>query len=221
MNMIFLEDDLIIRTSYTTFLKIYFKEVYEVSNGIEGLIILENNKIDFILTDINMDEMDGIEFIKKVRKINKNVFIVIMSAYDDKKYLFDAIKLDIFDYIVKPVKYSTFQNLILDIVKKIKKDNVKEKILNLNNGYFWHRLEKKLFFDECEIKLTNNERLLFQEFCLENERIFTLEELFELLYPLDNYNENKVRMIIKRLKNKIKNSDILINMHNIGYKFNI
>ena len=62
---------------------------------------------------------------------------------------------------------------------------------------------------------------MFQEFCLENERIFTLEELFELLYPLEHYNENKVRMIIKRLKNKIKNSDILINMHNIGYKFNI
>jgi DNA-binding response OmpR family regulator len=61
--------------------------------------------------------------------------------------------------------------------------------------------------------------ILFNKFCSQNEIIFTFEEVSELIYPFDDYNINKIRMLIKRLKKKLNYSDTLSNVHNIGYKF--
>ena len=61
--------------------------------------------------------------------------------------------------------------------------------------------------------------ILFKDFCCKNEKIFTFEEISELIYPLEDYNVNKIRMLIKRLKKKLNHSDTLENVHNIGYKF--
>lgn len=217
MNMIFLEDDEIIRSSYSIFLKIYFKNVYEIDDGKEGLELLKKESIDFILADINMEKMNGIEFIKEVRKENKNIPIVIISAYDNKEYLLEAIKLKLVDYIVKPIKTSIFLSVIMQVIAEIK--NSCE--IYLRNDYRWNYKEDKLYLNDKEVNLTRNELLLFREFCTKNEIIFSLEKISELVYPDEDYNINKIRMIIKRLKKKLNNTDTFENIHNIGYKFTL
>jgi two-component system, OmpR family, response regulator VanR len=215
MNMLFLEDDLIIRNNYCTYLKKLFTNVFEASSAIEALNIFKEHKIDFILADIEMDGTNGLDFIKEIRKIDEKIFIVIMSAYDNKKYLMEAIKLNLSDYIVKPVSRELFQNTILKVLEKLKNED----LVVLKNNYIWDKKDNKLYLNTEEIILTKNERILFKEFCDKNEIIFTLENISELIYPLDEYNINKIRMLIKRLKKKLNYSDSLENIHNIGYKF--
>lgn len=217
MNMIFLEDDLIIRSNYSLYLKKFFENVFETSNGIEALKILEKEKIDFIIADIEMQSMNGIDFIKKVRSINDSIIIIIMSAYDNKEYLMEAIKLGLFEYLIKPVSRDVFQAIIFQVINKLKEKN---KIF-LKNNFLWDRGYEKLFYLENEIKLTRNEMLLFKEFCNQNEKIFTLEDISELIYPFEEFNINKTRMLIKRVKKKLNHSDTLENIHNIGYKFRL
>lgn len=60
---------------------------------------------------------------------------------------------------------------------------------------------------------------MFSEFCNDDERIFTFEEISELIYPTEEYNINKIRMLIKRLKKKLNYSDTLENIYNVGYQF--
>jgi DNA-binding response OmpR family regulator len=215
MNMIFLEDDLTIRSNYIDYLKKFFKNVYEASNAIEAIDIYKTKNIDFILADIEMQGINGIEFIKEIRSSNKEIKIIIMSAYDTKNYLMESIKLNLLDYLVKPVSREFFQNAILNAIQELKN---KERIF-LKNNYMWDKKKKKLFFDNEEIILTKNEMILFNKFCSQNEIIFTFEEVSELIYPFDDYNINKIRMLIKRLKKKLNYSDTLSNVHNIGYKF--
>lgn len=215
MNMIFLEDDLIIRNNYSLYLKKFFENVFETSSGIEALEILEKENIDFIIADIEMQTMNGLDFIKKVRNINKDIMVIIMSAYDKKEYLMEAIKLGLFEYLIKPVSRDTFQTIIFEVINKIKEKN---KIF-LKNDFIWDKKYEKLFYLEDEIKLTKSEMLLFKEFCEQNEKIFTFEDISELLYPFEEFNINKIRMLIKRIKKKLNHTDTLENIHNLGYKF--
>lgn len=217
MNMIFLEDDLLIRSNYIDYLKKFFKNVYEASSVVEAINIYKSRDIDFILADIEMQGKNGIDFIKEIRNGNKEIRIVIMSAYDNKNYLMEAIKLNLLEYLVKPVSRLSFQNLIFRVIEELKN---KERIF-LKNNYIWDKRNKKLFLDNNEVFLTKNEMILFNEFCCQNERIFTLEEISELIYPFEEYNVNKIRMLIKRLKKKLNYCNTLENIHNIGYKFKI
>ena len=217
MNMIFLEDDLLIRSNYIDYLKKIFKNVYEASNVLEAMDIYESKNIDFILADIEMEGKNGIDFIKEIRDTNKEVKIVIMSAYDNKHYLMEAIKLNLLDYLIKPVSRLSFQNIILRVIEELKN---KERIF-LKNNYVWDKKNKKLFLGNDEVILTKNEMILFNEFCSQNERIFTFEEVSELIYPAEEYNINKIRMLIKRLKKKLNYDNNLENIHNIGYRFKL
>lgn len=215
MNILFLEDDLIIRNNYSNYLKKYFRNVFETSNAIDALKIFKSEKIDFILADVEMEGINGIEFIKEIRKKDENVLVVIMSAYDNKEYLMEAIRLNLFDYLIKPVSRNSFQNTILKALEKLKN---KDRIF-LKNDFIWDKKDKELYLEDKEITLTKNELALFDEFCCEKEKIFTFEEISELLYPLEEYNINKIRMVIKRLKKKLNYTNTLENIHNMGYRF--
>ena len=217
MNMLFLEDDLIIRSNYINYLKKNFKNVYEASSAIEAIDIYKVKSIDFILADIEMQGINGIDFIKEIRNSNKEIKIIIMSAYDSKNYLMESIKLNLLDYLVKPVTRESFQNTILNVIQELRN---KERIF-LKNNYIWDKKNKKLFLGNDEVILTKNEMILFNEFCCQNERIFTFEEVSELIYPAEEYNINKIRMLIKRLKKKFNYENNLENIHNIGYRFKL
>jgi two-component system response regulator YesN len=55
----------------------------EASDGLEALSIIENDKIDLVITDINMPLMDGLTFIQKALEINGDVKFIIVSGYSE------------------------------------------------------------------------------------------------------------------------------------------
>ncbi len=77
-------------------------EIYEAGDGIEGLNALKSNKIGLILSDINMPNMDGLEFIKQVRAGGNNVPIVMITTEGGEDILKEAINSGASDSIKKP-----------------------------------------------------------------------------------------------------------------------
>ena len=83
------------------------KEGYEVSlaaDGLEGLQLLEEQIFDIILCDIRMPRMDGLEFLREIKKTAVDATIIIMSAYGTLDIAIEAMKLGAYDYISKPFK---------------------------------------------------------------------------------------------------------------------
>ncbi len=215
MNMLFLEDDVIIRDGYRNYLKNYFSEIYETSSAEDALDIIGTKDIDFMIVDINLEEMDGLTFIKKIREKNLTCQIAILSAYDNKDFLIKAIPLNLVTYMVKPVKKEEFIKTIETVISR----NTILNSITLENDYIWDKSLKRLTCDKKIIKLTKNEYILFEHFCNKEQLKFSLEDAFNEIYPNDFYNENKIRMIIKRLRQKTFN-EIIVNDYNLGYKFN-
>jgi two-component system response regulator YesN len=91
-------------------------------NGKEAIECIERGFIpDVLITDINMPLVGGLELTQYVRKHHEDVLVVILSGYDEFSYAQEAIKLQVYDYILKPVTPAQLQQLLL--VLKTSLDN--------------------------------------------------------------------------------------------------
>ncbi len=80
-------------------------EGYEVDtapSGAEGLLKLEEDGFALVLADIKMPGMDGIELLRRVRELDKDVVFVVMTAYASMETAIKAIKYGAYDYLGKP-----------------------------------------------------------------------------------------------------------------------
>jgi two-component system, chemotaxis family, chemotaxis protein CheY len=77
-------------------------DIYEASDGIEGLSVMEGKTIHLILSDINMPNMDGLEFVKNVRAKGSSVPIVMITTEGGEDILKEAINNGANDSIKKP-----------------------------------------------------------------------------------------------------------------------
>ena len=105
LKVLYVEDDLDIRNELAELLSKFFETVHTASDGKEGLKLYKNHasQIDIIIADINMPELSGIDMVKAIRTFDKEVPVVFATAYSDNDFLSEAIKLKVFDYIIKPI----------------------------------------------------------------------------------------------------------------------
>lgn len=215
MKLLFIEDDKEIIENLRFYLKSIFKEIIEVSDGEEALSQYYNCHPDIILLDINIPKLNGIEVAKKIREKDDETAIIILTAHDDREILLQAVELKLTKYLLKPVSRKIFKDTFTKTIKELKELNY----IYLANDYKWNIKNKTLTYKNEIIKITSNEIKLFNTYCNKNYKIFTNEDLSSLLYEDEDYNENKIRMFLKRFRKKI-NSELIINIYGLGYKFN-
>ncbi len=103
VSLLYVEDDGTLRSIYQKILKYSIEKVYIASNGLEGLECYKTYHPDIVLTDVRMPVMDGLDMIAKIRDIDKNTRIIILSAFGEPRYFLSAIELGVKAYLLKPV----------------------------------------------------------------------------------------------------------------------
>lgn len=88
-------------------------------NGAMGWSKFSQNQPDLILTDMNMKEMNGIELIRKIREVNADIPILVLSGYDDFVYTKTAIQLNVTRYILKPSIAEEIEREIRDVINEL------------------------------------------------------------------------------------------------------
>jgi len=90
----------------------------EAPDGKKALQLLETNKVNLVFLDWNMPEMDGLEFLKKVRSMPdyKDLPIVMITSEAAKYNVVEALQQGATDYIVKPVHEKVFTEKVSEIV---------------------------------------------------------------------------------------------------------
>lgn len=125
MNSIIIEDDKLSRQLIEEYVKrtagLENKESF--GNAIEAINFLKKNdsEIDLVFLDIEMPEMDGIEFLKSFKKLPR---VIITSSRD--KYALQAFDFDVTDYLLKPINYSRFV-LAIERVQNRKREGIADK----------------------------------------------------------------------------------------------
>lgn len=132
MNVLVVDDEEIICESIKAdFNRMDCGTTFDVITAVsvaEAEIILENEKIDLLVTDINMPGGSGLLLVEKVRKKNLLCGILVVSAYDDFDYVRNAFTLGADDYILKPIAFLELKSHVEKIAAKLKSTEAEHSI---------------------------------------------------------------------------------------------
>ncbi len=93
-------------------------DVICVDNGFKAVDEIKNKVFDLVLLDVMMPEMDGIETLKRVKYIDGNIDVIMISAVDSAKKATESIKLGAYDYITKPFEHEVILNRVEKVLEK-------------------------------------------------------------------------------------------------------
>ncbi|WP_453990078.1 response regulator transcription factor [Bacillus nitroreducens] len=122
LKMLIVDDDWLISDSLKSMDEWHERNIDVVGtaeNGKEALFWMENEKLDIILTDIRMPEMDGIELTKYIYEKELPIQVIIMSGYEEFSYAQKAMKYNAKGYILKPIDTDELMNAIDRILKDL------------------------------------------------------------------------------------------------------
>jgi DNA-binding NtrC family response regulator len=111
-SILIIDDEEIIRESCRRLLEPEGYSVRTAGSGGEGLRVLARTKIDLVLTDLKMQDMDGIEVLVKIRENWPKAETIIMTGYGTVKTAVLAMKMGVFDYIEKPFRPDDLISLV-------------------------------------------------------------------------------------------------------------
>lgn len=128
INVLYVEDDEIIREQTVEFLNKFFKTVEFAINGEEGAEKYNAEIHDLLITDINMPILNGIEMIKKIKEKNSEQIVIVTSAHNESDYLLPLINLGIDRFLLKPFDRKVFVSVLYRLSRSILFEKDREKI---------------------------------------------------------------------------------------------
>ncbi|MEN8227576.1 MAG: sigma-54 dependent transcriptional regulator [Bacteroidota bacterium] len=137
LSILIVDDEESVRDSLYNW---FIEDGYEVDcaeNAKQALSILESKKMDIILADIKMPGMDGLEMHRRIRSLNKDSIVIIMTAFASVTTAVQALKDGAYDYITKPFDPDDLSHLIRNASSQIslKEENeaLRNKVISLEN----------------------------------------------------------------------------------------
>ncbi len=118
-TILVVDDSKAILSIVSTVLDVAGYEVLTASDGVEGMSILKSGKqVDIVVTDLNMPNMDGIEFIWEIRKLPNHVFtpICMLTTESEQSKLIEGESISIDAWIKKPIQPVHVLNIVSKIV---------------------------------------------------------------------------------------------------------
>lgn len=110
-------------------------------NGMEALEMFRRDPADIVVTDVEMPLMDGLELLEEIRKIDPRTRCIILSGYDEFEYARTALKLDVEEYILKPVNEEQLRQALLHAAEHFD-EIAREKAGSMEDKIGWHRFLK-------------------------------------------------------------------------------
>ena len=124
--------------------KLGYEIVGTANDGITAYNFIKDNEIDVLLVDIRMPECDGLELIKKLKELDRNIHIVIISGYGQFEYVQAALHYGVEEYLLKPIRKK-------DIVAILEKISDKHKT-ELQEARKWEDMKQELDRNKERIK---------------------------------------------------------------------
>jgi signal transduction histidine kinase len=120
-NVLIVDDDLTICTELQKELKLNYYNCFIALSSKEALKIMKMNKIDIIMLDVCMPDIDGLEFLQKIMKnVNTSKYeVIIMTGFSSQEVAIKALQRGAIDYLEKPINYDEMHTALGRAVEKV------------------------------------------------------------------------------------------------------
>lgn len=189
-------------------------------DGKEAWEALKSEKPELILLDVMMPEMDGIEFLKKIKdsSVFADIPIIMATAKGSEYDKVKSLDMGADDYLVKPFGMMEMISRIKAVLRRCKPKQevsflkVNDLVLNIE--------ERTVFIKEQKVVLTYKEFELLQLFLAHPGKVYTRDALYNEIWGADYIGESRtVDMHIRTLRQKLgKYGEIIETIRNVGYR---
>ena len=192
-TLLVVEDEKLIRQGIVAMIRrssVPVEEILECRNGEEALEILRKQRVDVMFTDIRMPKMDGLTLVNKMEELSQKPVVIVLSGYDEFSYAVEMMKHGVRDYILKPIKRETIEQLLENLERELSETRETEEE------------EERCFLNQLRYLMMNAEMAEEKEMKVEpfiRKTIFSND-----IKKLSNENE-ALREEIKDLKQEIRN----------------
>jgi len=220
MNVLYVEDDSLVGLQTLKLLEHFFHTVLYCDNAEEALELFSSKLVHLVITDIELPGMSGLQLCEEIRKSNQQIPIFITTIHDDKEKLQQAVKLNLVDYLIKPVSIPSIQKTLLESLRRITQNNTL--MIHINHEIDYNPLlgqietsgmQMPVPLSQKEIKLLN---LLLQH----KNNIVTRETIQQVLYPDKIFSDSSYKSLVFRLRKKI-GKDTIASFSGTGIKLNV
>ncbi|WP_199711609.1 response regulator transcription factor [Planomicrobium sp. Y74] len=185
----------------------------------EALAYLEEEAFDIILLDIMMPDMNGWELCREIRKVS-DVPIIMLTAREQQEDIIKGLNLGADDYITKPFN----EEELLARMKALLRRRIPKSTIEVE-GLVWDEERFELTYGKHSIKLTPKEFLMVGHLMKNADKVFTREQLIQLIWGFDSETEGRtIDSHVRNVREKIRQSgfpidDYFITVWGIGYKW--
>ena len=162
-----------------------------------------------------MPVMNGVEFIKTLRKRDKNICIAVLTAHSTNEYLINLVDMHIEQFIIKPINFDKML-VVLEKCQKVIINKVEQNLYSFLD-YTYDFNQKILKYKDTIITLTKKEILFLELLFVHSNRIIIYEELQESIWSNTIMTDNAIRSLVRNLRSKLP-EDFIVNLSGIGYK---
>ena len=192
-------------------------------DGEQGLEKFVNGNYDILILDIMMPKKDGFSLAQDIRKVDKLIPIIYLTAKSQKENIIKAFKLGADDYLTKPFSIDELLARMIAVMKRIpkKKEKKLEEKFDFANFTFVHNQNLLIDNKGKEHQLTTKENELLKLFCLNlNKRVDRNSALIKIWGDDSYYNARSMDVYIAKLRKYLKSdSKVQIKtIHGHGFK---
>lgn len=200
-TVLIIDDDKVLRSSLVKGLKTNNFYVIDAESAEKAKPILARIIPDAIILDRMMAGLDGLSFLKEIRRHGNNIPVIMLTAMDSSENIIEGLESGADDYLSKPFQLKELILRLKNIIKKSKKDTD----VSLKN----------LIFEKDDFYIISNNKKILLQLSTEEKNI-----LSQLISPIGNI-VSATPMIVKRLRIKLKSilsSIQIVTVRGIGYK---
>jgi len=209
MKIILIEDEESLNIALSMFLKSEGYDVYSFSDLTTFFEKFKQIKPDLIISDISLPDGNFLEEIKKYPELDY-IKLMVISGNTEINNIKNAFNLGAEDFIKKPFDY---EELAIRIKKIFKNQN---EIIEINETIKYDKTNKNLLIEDKIIPLTKKESQLLEILLRNKGKIVSNHALMNLLWE-DSVNLNTLNVLVKRLRKKLGNKNIIKTKRDLGY----
>lgn len=215
LTVLYVDDDKEACESLKQILQYYFKTVLIAHNGEDAFEIYKTKRCDLLIVDYDMPIMNGYEFLLKVREKDDKVLAFIMSSYDDKIKLKNAIKLNLLDYLVKPYELNELKKLLSKCANLVEAKNLLH--YQISENCYYDMMQKCIFNNKQRDNLTSYEIKILEYLLKNKNKVISYEILLDMI---DSNSQKSLVSIVHKINKKLP-FKIVENVKDIGYVLKI
>lgn len=220
-SILIVDDDKAIRKLISIYLKNEAYDVYQASNGVEALELINQHSIDCIVLDVMMPELDGLQTLMKIRE-EKVIPVILLSAKSEDLDKITGLSLGADDYMTKPFNPLELAARIKAQVRRYKVfHEVKESSITVCDMTI-DTETRQVTVNSKQINFTPREFDILLLLAKDPERVFSTEQIYSIVWKTDPYgSDNTVMVHIRKIREKLEQETgkrYIETVWGVGYK---